>query len=155
MLACCLLRILALREVKESKLLLAFGQCIMKLLGLNIIFETETNFENLNERKKMKDVCSSLFSLIVVKCCVCKDGCRCMCIASFFFYSFIHSVDTRCVRGKARRSGASGPRSPSSITFQTPGVSIDSNACTDSEDKKTRSLPKLPKRIWGQMFKIL
>ena len=53
----CLLRILALREVKESKLLLAFGQCIMKLLGLNIIFETETNFENLNERKKMKDVC--------------------------------------------------------------------------------------------------
>ena len=53
----CLLRILALREVKESKLLLAFGQCIMKLLGLNIIFETETNFENLNERKRMKDVC--------------------------------------------------------------------------------------------------
>ena len=53
----CLLRILALREVKESKLLLAFGQCIIKLLGLNIIFETETNFENLNERKKMKDVC--------------------------------------------------------------------------------------------------
>ena len=53
----CLLRILALREVKESKLLLAFGQCIMKLLDLNIIFETETNFENLNERKKMKDVC--------------------------------------------------------------------------------------------------
>ena len=34
----CLLRILALREVKESKLLLAFGQCIMKLLGLNITF---------------------------------------------------------------------------------------------------------------------
>ena len=53
----CLLRILALREVKESKLLLAFGQCIMKLLGSNIIFETETNFENLNERKKMKHVC--------------------------------------------------------------------------------------------------
>ena len=53
----CLLRILALREVKESKLLLTFGQCVMKLLGLNIIFETETNFEDLNERKKMKDVC--------------------------------------------------------------------------------------------------
>ena len=34
----CLLRILALREVKESILLLAFGQCIMKLLGSNIIF---------------------------------------------------------------------------------------------------------------------
>ena len=42
----CLLRILALREVKESKLLLAFGQCIMKLFGSNIIFKTETNFEN-------------------------------------------------------------------------------------------------------------
>ena len=42
----CLLRILALREVKESKLLLAFGQCIMKLFGSNIIFQTETNFEN-------------------------------------------------------------------------------------------------------------
>ena len=43
----CLLMVFALREVKESKLLLAFGQCIMKLLGSNItFFKTETNFEN-------------------------------------------------------------------------------------------------------------
>ena len=34
----CLFRILALREVRESKLLLAFGQCIMKLLGSIIPF---------------------------------------------------------------------------------------------------------------------
>ena len=34
----CLLWYLALREVKESKPLIAFGQCEMKLVGSNIIF---------------------------------------------------------------------------------------------------------------------
>ena len=43
----CLLWSLTLGEVKESKTLLAFGQCEMKLVGSNIIFfELETNFEN-------------------------------------------------------------------------------------------------------------
>ena len=40
-----------------------------------------------------------------------------MCIARFFLYSFIHSVDTTCVRGRGEGPGARGPRSPSSITF--------------------------------------
>ena len=40
-----------------------------------------------------------------------------MCIARFFFYLFIHSVDTTCVRGRGEGPGARGPRSPSSITF--------------------------------------
>ena len=54
-------------------------------------------------------------------------GCRCMCIASFFVYSFIHKTQDAFVAGR-EGPGARGPRSPSSITFQTPGVSIDSTA---------------------------
>ena len=54
-------------------------------------------------------------------------GCRCMCIANFFSFirSFTAWTQHAVVAGR-EGPGAKGPRSPSSITFQTPGVSIDS-----------------------------
>ena len=66
------------------------------------------------------------FSHIVVRDCVCMGGCRCMCIASFsLIRSFTAWTQDAFVAGQ-EGPGARGPRSPSSNTFQTPGVSIDS-----------------------------
>ena len=58
----------------------------------------------------MKDV---LFSLIVVRYCVCMGGC--MCLASFFLFIRSFTVWTQDVFVAGREGpGARGPRSPSS-----------------------------------------